>query len=59
MKKCLETGLSVSYAYKKGCRCQACRNNKKCYTKNEGEKPKERFRKWLKDNPERMKAHRG
>lgn len=57
-KRCPKTGLSVSYAYKRGCRCEACRANKAVYTANEGEKARERARKWHKENPERVKQHR-
>lgn len=44
-KICPETQLSVSYAYKKGCRCEACRANKARYTAKDT-KAAERARIW-------------
>lgn len=54
--RCLETGLSVSYAYKKGCRCADCRANKAKDTKNDA-KAVERARLWIKDHPDARRGY--
>jgi len=58
VKKCIVTGLSVSFSYKKGCRCQSCKDNKKRYTETDKEKSRERVRRWQKEHPERMREFR-
>lgn len=54
-KRCLETGLSVSYAYKKGCRCPECKANKAIYTKRDT-KAAERSKIWIANNKERNRS---
>lgn len=56
-KRCKETGLSVSYAYKRGCRCVDCKANKAIYTKRDT-KAAERARQWHKNNPKQMRKYR-
>ncbi len=55
--KCKETGLSFSYAYKKGCRCVCCKGYKSQERLREGDKPKIRARAWRLKNPDRSRAN--
>ena len=54
---CPETGLSLSYAYKKGCRCQACKDQKAIYTSREATKARKRAILWRKNNRHRMREY--
>lgn len=47
LNRCPETFLSLSYSYKKGCRCYACKLHKARYTASDT-KAAERSRKWWK-----------
>jgi hypothetical protein len=51
LNRCPITKLSVSYAYKRGCRCSSCKENKSIYTKRDV-KVKERYIKWKLTNPQ-------
>lgn len=51
MATCIKTGLSQSYAYKRGCRCIECVALKQRYTRQEAPKARERVKKWLKEHP--------
>ncbi len=57
--RCPTTGLSVSFAYKMGCRCESCQANKAIYTAHEDkEKSRLRAKKWRAEHPERVRVHR-
>lgn len=58
MATCTKTNLSLSYAYKRGCRCDDCCANKAVYTQHEGEKARLRARLWRRSHPERMRQYR-
>lgn len=54
--RCNETGLSVSYAYKKRCRCVDCKANKAKYTKNDT-KASKRAKDWIQANKHMRKTY--
>lgn len=58
MATCTKTNLSLSYAYKRGCRCTDCRANKAVYTRNEGEKARTRVKLWQQNHPDAMRGFR-
>jgi len=53
--RCPETGLSVSYAYKQGCRCVDCRANKMLYTMKERNRSED-VKRWKNEHPEATRA---
>lgn len=55
--RCPETGLSLSYAYKKGCRCTACKSKKAEYTARDT-KAAARSKKWHAENKDRSRKHK-
>lgn len=58
MSICKATGFSLSYAYKKGCRCSDCRARKAIYTAKEAPKARKRVRLWQQKHPQRMRLYR-
>ena len=58
MAMCTETGLSPSYAYKRGCRCPVCKALKAEYTRREGPAARARVRAWHKNHPDAMRGYR-
>jgi hypothetical protein len=57
MATCSSTGLSCSYAYSRGCRCTPCVSLKQQYTRNEGQKARDRARAWILAHPGAHKVY--
>ena len=55
--RCTLTGLSVSFAYKSGCRCADCRANKAKYTVKDS-RARERSRLWRLSLPEDVRKEK-